>query len=171
MHDEPQSFLKKYVFSTDHKVIGIQYLVTAMVMALIGGTLALMIRTQLQHPASGIIEKPEDYLAYVTMHGTIMVFFVVSMAISGFANFLIPLQIGARDMAYPFLNMLSYWTVVPACLLMILSFFVQSGAAAAGWTMYPPLSAVPETLKGSGFGTPVKRWSLWFHSGLTRMRL
>jgi cytochrome c oxidase subunit 1 len=153
VHDEPQSFLKKYVFSTDHKVIGIQYLVTAMVMALIGGTLALMIRTQLQHPASGIIEKPEDYLAYVTMHGTIMVFFVVSMAISGFANFLIPLQIGARDMAYPFLNMLSYWTVVPACLLMILSFFVQSGAAAAGWTMYPPLSAVPETLKGSGFGT------------------
>jgi len=153
VHEAPTGFLRKYVFSTDHKVIGIQYLVTAMLMAIVGGTLALMIRTQLQHPDLNIIEKPEDYLAYVTMHGTIMVFFVVSLAISGFANFLIPLQIGARDMAYPFLNALSYWTVVPACLLMLLSFFVQSGAAAAGWTMYPPLSAVPQTLKGSGFGT------------------
>ena len=153
MHDEPKTFLRKYVFSTDHKVIGIQYLLTAFVMALVGGTLAIMIRTQLQHPDLKIIGKPEDYLAYVTMHGTIMVFFVVSMAISGFANFLIPLQIGARDMAYPFLNALSYWTVVPACLIMLLSFFVQSGAAAAGWTMYPPLSAVPSVLKGSGFGT------------------
>jgi len=153
VHEAPTGFLRKYVFSTDHKVIGIQYLVTAMLMAIVGGTLALMIRTQLQHPDLNIIEKPEDYLAYVTMHGTIMVFFVVSLAISGFANFLIPLMIGARDMAYPFLNALSYWTVVPACLLMLLSFFVQSGAAAAGWTMYPPLSAVPQTLKGSGFGT------------------
>ena len=153
MHDEPQSFLRKYVFSTDHKVIGIQYLITAMVMALLGGSLALMIRTQLQHPEKSIIELPEAYLSYVTMHGTIMVFFVVSMAISGFANFLIPLQIGARDMAYPMLNMLSYWTIVPATLIMIASFFVPGGAAAAGWTMYPPLSAVPQALPGSGLGT------------------
>jgi len=151
-HAEPQSFISKYVFSFDHKVIGIQYLVTAMVMALFGGTLALMIRTQLQSPELGLF-APESYLSYVTMHGTIMVFFVVSMAISGFGNFLIPLQIGARDMAYPFLNMLSYWTMVPACLIMIASFFVPGGAAAAGWTMYPPLSAVEQAVPGSGIGT------------------
>jgi len=157
MHTEPKGFLGKYVFSFDHKVIGIQYLITAMFMGLVGGTLALMIRTQLQHPDMVIFSKaiitPESYLSFVTMHGTIMVFFLVSMAISGFANFLIPLQIGARDMAYPFLNMLSFWTVVPSCLLMLGSFFVPTGAAASGWTMYPPLSAVPEAVPGSGFGT------------------
>ena len=157
MHAEPKSFIGKYVFSTDHKVIGIQYLVTAMFMGLVGGTLALMIRTQLQHPDlkvfSEAIITPQNYLSFVTMHGTIMVFFLVSLALSGFANFLIPLQIGARDMAYPFLNMLSYWVAVPACLIMLGSFFVPTGAAAAGWTMYPPLSAVPQAVPGSGFGT------------------
>jgi cytochrome c oxidase subunit 1 len=87
------------------------------------------------------------------MHGTIMVFFVISMGlVSGFGNFLIPLHVGARDMAYPFLNMLSYWVVVPACFLMIASFFVEGGAAAAGWTAYPPLSALEVAVPGSGMG-------------------
>jgi len=152
--EEPRTFVRKYVFSTDHKVIGIQYLVTAMVMALVAGALAVLIRIQLAW--SGLLPAemfpPERYLSLVTMHGTLMVFFVVSMALSGLANFLIPLQIGARDMAYPFLNMLSYWTVVPACLIMIASFFVPGGAAAAGWTAYPPLSAVAEAIPGSGWG-------------------
>ena len=163
----PMPFWRKYIFSTDHKVIGIQYMVTAMVMAVVAVTLSVLIRLQMTWPGTqyqimetllpnayeaGIL-KPEFYLTLVTMHGTIMVFFAVSFGlVSGVGNFIIPLQVGARDMAYPFLNMLSYWTVVPACLLMIASFFVEGGAAAAGWTAYPPLSALPEALPGSGMG-------------------
>lgn len=151
-HDHPQGFWRRYVFSMDHKVIGIQYLLTAMVMAVVAASLAAVIRYQLAWPEKEIV-KPETYLSLVTMHGTLMVFFVVSLALaSGFGNLLIPLQIGARDMAYPFLNMLSYWTVVPACLLMLLSFFVEGGAAAAGWTAYPPLSALRNVVPGSQWG-------------------
>jgi len=149
---EPQSFVSKYIFSLDHKVIGLQYIFTAMFMGLFGGALAMIIRSQLAWPEHGIV-KPETYLSIVTMHGTIMVFFVVSLAlVSGFGNFLIPLMVGARDMAYPLLNMLSYWTIVPACLLMLLSFVVEGGAAASGWTAYPPLSAIASAVPGSGMG-------------------
>ncbi|MFO0980885.1 MAG: cbb3-type cytochrome c oxidase subunit I [Planctomycetota bacterium] len=148
----PQGFWRKYVFSTDHKVIGIQYIVTGLLMGIVGGLLAVMIRVQLAWPSSALV-PPETYLSLVTMHGTIMVFFVVSLAlVSGFGNFLVPLQVGARDMAYPFLNALSYWTVVPGCLLMLFSFLVEGGAAAAGWTAYPPLSALAEAVPGSGLG-------------------
>ncbi len=148
----PTSFFWKYIFSFDHKVIGIQYIVTAMAMALVAAGLAMMIRIQLAWPETQII-KPETYLAIVTMHGSLMVFFVVSMAlVSGFGNFIVPLMIGARDMAYPLLNMLSYWVMVPACFMMIASFFVDGGAAAAGWTAYPPLSALKEAVPGSGMG-------------------
>ena len=165
---EKQSFLSRYVFSTDHKTIGIQYFFTAMVMGLVGGFLAMLIRLNLAWPgeswwllgvlfpsgAEGGILKPEFYVALVTMHGTIMVFFVVSFAlVSGFGNYLIPLQIGARDMAFPFLNMLSYWVAVPACLVMLFSFLVEGGAAGSGWTAYPPLSAVTEEIvSGSQWG-------------------
>ncbi len=164
---EPQSFLRRYIFSTDHKVIGIQYYLTAMFVALVAGALAMLIRLNLAWPlakwplleklfptgmADGLM-KPEFYLSLVTMHGTLMVFFVISFAlVSGFGNYLIPLQIGARDMAFPFLNMLSYWVAVPATLIMLASFFVQGGAAAAGWTAYPPLSAVEQAIPGSGLG-------------------
>ena len=149
---EPTTFLSKYVFSFDHKVIGIQYLITALFMAVIGGLLALTIRYQLAWPSENVVSA-ESYLSLVTMHGTIMVFFVISMGlVSGFGNLLIPLHVGARDMAYPFLNMLSYWVMVPACLLMIGSFFVEGGAAAAGWTAYPPLSALKDAVPGSGMG-------------------
>jgi cytochrome c oxidase subunit 1 len=165
---EKQSFLSRYIFSTDHKTIGIQYLLTAMVMALVGGFLAMLIRLNLAWPGEswsllGIlfpsgaedgILKPEFYVSLVTMHGTIMVFFVVSFAlVSGFGNYLIPLQIGARDMAFPFLNMLSYWIAVPATLVMLFSFLVEGGAAGSGWTAYPPLSAVREEIvAGSQWG-------------------
>ena len=153
MEHAPQGFLRKYVFSLDHKVIGIQYLVTAIVMAIVAGGLAMLIRTRLAWPDVAAKQiPPEAYISFVTMHGTLMVFFVVSLALSGLANFLIPLQIGARDMAYPFLNMLSYWVVVPACLIMLASFFVTGGAAAAGWTAYPPLSGDPQAVPGSGMG-------------------
>lgn len=164
---EPKSFWRKYVFSMDHKIIGLQYLFTAMFMAIIGGLLAVYIRLQLAWPGSSMpllskifpdavqngVLKPEFYLSMVTMHGTIMVFFVVSLAlVSGLGNYLIPLMIGARDMAFPFLNMLSYWTVVPACILMLASFYVEGGAAASGWIAYPPLSAVAQAVPGSGLG-------------------
>lgn len=163
----PRSFWTKYIFSLDHKVIGIQYLLTAIAMALIGGLLAGLIRLQLAWPGEPVpllakifprwygdgALKPEFYLELVTMHGTIMIFFVVSFALSGIGNFTIPLHIGARDMAYPFLNMLSYWTAFLASVVMVASFFVKDGAAAGGWTMYPPLSALPQALPGSGLGT------------------
>ena len=140
----PQSFIRRYVFSMDHKVIGIQYFLTAMFVAIVAGLLAMLMRLQLAWPLaqwpllgklfpagmeSGVM-KPEFYLSLVTMHGTLMVFFVISFVlVSGFGNFLIPLQIGARDMAFPFLNMLSYWVVVPATLIMLASFFLENGAA------------------------------------------
>jgi cytochrome c oxidase subunit I len=162
-----QSFLRKYVFSMDHKVIGIQYIFTGMAMGVIGTLLVMLMRMQLAWPGEkwpllaklfpsgmeGGIMKPEFYLALMTMHGTIMVFFVVSVIlIGGFGNFLIPLQIGARDMAFPFLNMLSFWTLVPACLIALLSFLAEGGAAQSGWTAYPPLSAVASAVPGSQMG-------------------
>ncbi len=164
---QPMSFIRRYIFSTDQKIIGIQYLMTGFVWAIVGGLLAMIIRMQLAWPdtswgflaslfpfwAEGGILKPEFYLALITMHGTIMVFFFVSLTlVSGFGNYLIPLQIGARDMAFPFLNMLSYWVIVPASLIMLFSFFVEGGAAASGWTAYPPLSAVQSAIPGSEWG-------------------
>jgi cytochrome c oxidase subunit 1 len=162
-----QSFMRRYVFSTDHKIIGIQYFLTGGLMGLVGAMLAALIRLQLAWPGrqwawlgvvfptgmeSGVM-KPEFYLALVTMHGTIMIFFFVSLClVSGFGNYLIPLQVGARDMAFPFLNMLSYWTIVPAIILAAASFFVEGGAAASGWTAYPPLSAIQSAVPGSGWG-------------------
>jgi len=167
VHDEPRSFIRRYIFSTDHKVIGIQYYLTAVVMALVGGILAMLIRIQLawpQAPQSWLgkllpggytegIMKPEYYPMLFTMHGTLMVFFVLSTApVSGMGNFLIPLQVGARDMAFPVLNMISYWTFFIGCVVILASFFVGSGAAAAGWTAYPPLSALREAIPGSEWG-------------------
>src|SRR5918996_3957459 len=163
----PQAFIWRYVFSKDHKVIGIQYYVTAMVMALIAGLLAMLIRLQLAWPEkdhtwvqkilpmgfqSGVM-NPEFYAMLFTMHGTIMVFFVLSTApVSGFGNILIPLQAGARDMAFPFLNGLSFWTFLVGCVVILASFFVGAGAAAAGWTSYPPLSALKSAIPGSQMG-------------------
>lgn len=142
-----QSFWTRYVFSQDHKIIGIQYLVTSLLMALLGGGLAMLMRLQLGWPGrewplvGGVAAGP--YLGLVTMHGTIMVFFVLTTALTGgFGNFLIPLQIGARDMAFPFLNMLSYWLFPPAILVLLAAFFVNQGPPISGWTAYPPLSAV-----------------------------
>jgi len=172
-HDHaPTAFIWKYVFSKDHKVIGIQYYVTAMLMALIAGLLAMLIRVQLAWPEVnwGIIGKllpmgfqggdgqpyvmnPEFYAMLFTMHGTIMVFFVLSTApVSGFGNLLIPLQVGARDMAFPFLNGLSFWTFFCGCVTILTSFFVGAGAAAGGWTSYPPLSALRGAVPGSQIG-------------------
>jgi cytochrome c oxidase subunit 1 len=153
------SFVRKYIFSTDHKIIGIQFLLMSLVFLGIGGLAALMIRWQLGFPgtpmpggallpetmAPGGILLPEFYNSLVTMHGTFMVFFAIMPLLVGvFGNFLIPLKIGAPDMAFPRLNMWSFWIAVPAGLLMLAGFFVEGGHAAAGWTSYAPLSAVGE---------------------------
>jgi cytochrome c oxidase subunit 1 len=166
-HHAPQSFISKYVFSRDHKVIGIQYLFTAAFAALVSGGLAMIMRMHLAWPQSTwpLLEKvfpqgfskgvlnPDFYLSIITMHGTLMVFFFISYALIGaFGNFLIPLQIGARDMAYPLLNMLSYWFALASLLVMLASLFVPGGGAASGWTAYPPLSAVPQAVSGSAWG-------------------
>ena len=167
VHSGHQSFVTKYIFSQDHKMIARQFLITAIFMAFFALLLSILFRLQLAWPdrsfpilevflgkwAEGGRLNPEFYLALVTIHGTIMVFFVLTAGLSGtFSNLLIPLQIGARDMASPFLNMLSYWFFFASCVVLTASFFVESGPASAGWTVYPPLSAVPRAISGSGMG-------------------
>ncbi|HWP23784.1 MAG TPA: cbb3-type cytochrome c oxidase subunit I [Candidatus Binatia bacterium] len=155
-HEDRQSFLRRYVFSTDHKVIAKQYLGLSLFWALMGAGSAYLIRWQIAHPDTealgwGFIE-PGTYNMLVTMHGTIMVFFVaMPLLLAAFGNFLIPLMIGARDMAFPRLNMLSVWIFFLASVVLFVSFFVPGGAAAAGWTGYPPLSAKNE-YTGGGYG-------------------
>jgi cytochrome c oxidase subunit I len=161
------SFITKYVFSQDHKMIAKQFLITGIIMAVVAMLLSILFRIQLAYPdktfplletllgrfAPGGRLDPEFYLSLVTIHGTIMVFFVLTAGLSGtFSNLLIPLQLGARDMASPFINMLSYWFFFIASVIMISSFFVQKGPAGAGWTIYPPLSALPKAMKGSELG-------------------
>jgi len=162
-----ETLISKYIFSMDHKMIAKQYLITGIIMAVIAMVLSILFRIQLAWPdknfpfletflgkwAAGGRIKSDFYLALVTIHGTIMVFFVLTAGLSGtFSNLLIPLQIGARDMASPFLNMLSYWFFFVACVIMMGSFFVQTGPASGGWTVYPPLSAIPTAIPGSGTG-------------------
>src|SRR5690606_30291175 len=164
-HDHKESFITKYIFSQDHKMIAKQYLLTAIFMAVVAFMLSLFFRLQLAWPgesfkiseiflgkwAEGGLLDPNFYLSLVTMHGTLMVFFVLTAGLTGtFANLLIPLQLGVRDMVSPFINMLSYWIFFLSSLLMIISLFVESGPAAAGWTIYPPLSALPQSIPGSG---------------------
>lgn len=165
---EKKSFLTSYVFSTDHKVISRQFLITGILWAIVGGFLSVMMRLQLGFPNStfAILQtlsthlfpggriQPETYYQMMTMHGTIMIFFVLTAGLSGtFANLLIPLQIGARDMASPFVNMLSYWAFFVASVLMIISFFVTGGPSGVGWTAYAPLSALKDSnsIAGTGF--------------------
>jgi cytochrome c oxidase subunit 1 len=160
------AFLRTYVFSIDHKVIGIQFLFSTLLWFVVGGLLALAVRWQLAWPwsnmpivgrmlfsAEGGQISPEFYTMLFTMHASIMIFFVIIPILAGaFGNFLIPLMIGADDMAFPTLNMLSYWFMWPAFICMILSFFVAGGAGAAGWTSYPPLASVLSAAPGSHDG-------------------
>jgi cytochrome c oxidase subunit 1 len=161
-----RSFIQRYIFTTDHKIIGIQFLFMSLLFLIVGGLLALMMRWQLGYPGQpmpggGMLPEtmapdgillPEFYNSLVTMHGTFMVFFAIMPLLVGvFANFLIPLKIGAPDMAFPRLNMASFWIAVPAGLLMVAGFFVEGGHAGAGWTAYAPLSARPD-LSGVSLG-------------------
>src|SRR5687767_569509 len=167
VHHHKETFITKYVFSQDHKMIAKQFLITGMIWAIIGGLMSVLFRLQLGYPdqsfpwledvlgrwAKGGRISAESYYALVTMHGTVLVFFVLTGGLSGtFANFLIPLQCGARDMASPFLNMLSYWFFWLGSIVMLSSFFVQTGPFSGGWTVYPPLSALGDASPGSKVG-------------------
>lgn len=181
--DKYQSnFITTYIFSQDHKIIARQFLITGMFWAFIGGMMSLVFRLQLGFPEDSLAWlkpllgkwitvneagigtlAPEFYYALVTMHGTIIVFFVLTAGLSGtFSNLLIPLQVGARDMASPFLNMLSYWFFFLAGVIMFLSLFLSTGPFSGGWTAYPPLSALPQASTGSGAGMTLWLLSLTF---------
>ena len=147
-HAQPTGFIRRYVFSTDHKVIAKQYLLLSLTMALIGGFTSYLIRWQLAWPETDIPGwgpiGPDNYNAIITMHGTVMVFFVaMPLLLGAFGNYLIPLMIGANDMAFPRLNMMSFWTLFTASVVLTISMFVPGGPAAAGWTSYAPLSDNP----------------------------
>ncbi len=156
IHPPPSSFLTKYVFCTDHKVIARQFLWTGLFGMALGGFMAMLIRWnlafpgqpfpvigELLYPRSGGVIPPDNYAMLFTMHGTIMIFWAITpILIGAFGNLLIPLQIGARDMAFPFLNLLSYWTFFLSTVILLISFFVPGGAAAGGWTAYPPLAGL-----------------------------
>ncbi|HEY0029281.1 MAG TPA: cbb3-type cytochrome c oxidase subunit I [Bacteroidia bacterium] len=167
-HHHEESFVSKYIFSMDHKTISRQFLVTAVIMAFLAMMMSFLFRLQLAWPGEkfaiinfilgdkwgkdGILD-PGMYMALVTIHGTVMVFMVLTGGLSGtFSNLLIPYQIGARDMASGFLNMLSYWFFFLSSLVMIAAFFIETGPASGGWTVYPPLSALPQAMDGSKLG-------------------
>ncbi len=160
----PQGFIRKYIFSLDHKVIGLQYFFLALTAVFVGMFLSLLMRIHLVWPAAvlpfvGEI-KPETYLSLLTMHGTIMVFFVLTTAPQGgFGNYFLPIQIGAPDMAFPVLNMLSFWTTFVGFVVILAAFFVTGGAPLHGWTGYAPLSALPSAGPGEGLGA-----DLWITS-------
>ncbi|MEX1191722.1 MAG: cbb3-type cytochrome c oxidase subunit I [Brumimicrobium sp.] len=175
-HDHhEEGFVSKYIFSMDHKMIGKQFLMTAIFMGLVAMMLSVFFRIQLAWPgessdflnaflgdrwASDGILNEDMYLGIVTIHGTIMVFFVLTGGLSGtFSNLLIPLQLGARDMASGLLNMFSYWLFATSSIIMLVSLFIETGPAMAGWTIYPPLSALPQAVSGSGMGM-----TLWLTS-------
>ena len=167
-HHHKETFITKYIFSLDHKMIAKQYLITGIFMGIIGVGLSMLFRMQLAWPEQSFkifnvllgdkfapdgVMANDIYLALVTIHGTIMVFFVLTAALSGtFSNLLIPLQIGARDMASGFMNMISYWLFFMSSVIMVCSLFVEAGPASSGWTIYPPLSALPQAIPGSGTG-------------------
>jgi cytochrome c oxidase subunit I len=163
-HAAPQGFIRKWVFSLDHKVIGLQYFFLALAAVFVGMFLSLLMRIHLIWPTAtlpffGEI-KPETYLSLLTMHGTIMVFFVLTTAPQGgFGNYFLPIQIGAPDMAFPVLNMLSFWTTFLGFIVLLAAFLVTGGAPLHGWTGYAPLSALQSAGPGEGLGA-----DLWITS-------
>ena len=174
-HEPPKSFIRKYIFSLDHKVIGIQYILLALSAVVVGMAMSVLMRLRLSWPEAhwttlakifptgfaGGIMQPEFYLSLVTMHGTIMVFFVLTTAPQGgFGNYFLPIQIGAEDMAFPFLNMMSFWVTFVGFVVLLSAIFASGGATVGsigGWTQYAPLSALGE-IAGPGQGTGVTLW-------------
>jgi cytochrome c oxidase subunit 1 len=149
----PHSWITKYVFSQDAKVIAIQYSLTATAIGLVALVLSWLMRLQLGFPTTFSFIDPEMYLQFVTMHGMIMVIYLLTaLFLGGFGNYLIPLMVGARDMVFPYVNMLSYWVYLAAVLVLVASFFVPGGPTGAGWTLYPPQAILP--------GTPGHEWGI-----------
>ena len=149
----PHSFITKWVFSQDAKIIAIQYAMTALSIGLVALVLSWLMRLQLGFPGTFSFIDPSQYLQYVTMHGMIMVIYLLTaLFLGGFGNYLIPLMVGARDMVFPYVNMLSYWIYLLAVLVLVSSFFVPGGPTGAGWTLYPPQSILP--------GTPGHEWGI-----------
>src|SRR5262245_33796702 len=171
-HAPPSGFIQKWIFSKDHKIIGIQYFLLAFLSVFLGMGMSLLMRAQLGWPnqmwpglaklfpkgiADGVF-SPEFYLSMVTMHGTMMVFFVLTTApMGGFGNYFLPIQIGTNDMAFPTLNMLSFWTTFAGFLTLVSALFVEGGAPLGGWTGYAPLSALGE-IAGPGQGMGLNLW-------------
>jgi cytochrome c oxidase subunit 1 len=151
LHD-PQSFISKYVWSQDHKVIAVQYATTAVAVGLVALVLSWLMRLQIGFPNTFDFIDPASYYQFVTMHGMIMVIYLLTaLFLGGFGNYLIPLMVGARDMVFPYLNMLSYWIYLLAVLVLMASFFVPGGPTGAGWTLYPP-QAITEGTPGATWG-------------------
>src|SRR6267154_4022241 len=175
-HSPPQGFIKKYVFSLDHKIIGLQYYGLALAAVFIRMVLSWLMRLHLgwaslpipglqlisANGAPGGVITPEYYLSLMTMHGTIMVFFVLTNApFAGFGNYFLPIQVGAEDMAFPRFNMMSFWTTFVAFCILVTAFFVPDGPPLAGWTAYAPLSAVGKD-SGPGEGLGQTLWAQSF---------
>ncbi|KQX30336.1 cytochrome c oxidase subunit I [Variovorax sp. Root434] len=145
-HPAPQSFLTRYVWSQDHKVIAVQYACTAIAVGVVGVVLSNLMRLQLGFPGQFDFINAERYYQFVTMHGMIMVIYLLTaLFLGGFGNYLIPLMVGARDMVFPYLNMLSFWVYLLSVVVLMASFFVPGGPTGAGWTLYPPQSILPGT--------------------------
>ena len=143
---EPKSFLTKYVWSQDHKVIAVQYASVAILVGLVGVVLSNLMRLQIGFPGRFAFIDPNHYYQFVTMHGMIMVIYLLTaLFLGGFGNYLIPLMVGARDMVFPYMNMLSFWVYLLSVVVLMLSFFVPGGPTGAGWTLYPPQAILPGT--------------------------
>src|SRR6202007_1493390 len=149
----PKSWVTKYVFCQDAKVIAIQYSLTAMAIGLVALVMSWLMRIQLAFPGSFAFIQADNYYQFITMHGMIMVIYLLTaLFLGGFGNYLIPLMVGARDMVFPYVNMLSYWVYLLAVLVLVASFFVPGGPTGAGWTLYPPQAILP--------GTPGVEWGI-----------
>jgi len=152
LHD-PQSFIRKYIWSQDHKVIAIQYALVAIAIGLVALTMSVLMRLQLGFPQVFSLIAPEHYYQFITMHGMIMVIYLLTaLFLGGFGNLLIPLMCGSRDMVFPYMNMLSFWFYLLAVLILVAGMFVPGGPTGAGWTLYPPQAILP--------GTPGASWGI-----------
>src|ERR1700737_4032347 len=152
-HAEPQTFLTKYIWCQDHKVIAIQYTITAIAIGLVALTLSVLMRLQLGFPHSFSLIAPQNYYQFISLHGMIMVIYLLTaLFLGGFGNYLIPLMCGARDMVFPYLNMVSYWVYLVAVLVLVAGFFVAGGPTGRGGTLLPPQAVLS--------GTPGARWGI-----------
>src|ERR1700754_220355 len=152
LHD-PETFIRNYIWSQDHKVIAIQYAIVAILIGLVALGMSILMRLQLGFPNTFSFITPKDYYQYITMHGMIMVIYLLTaLFLGGFGNLLIPLMCGSRDMVFPYMNMLSFWFYLLAVLILVLGMFVPGGPTGAGWTLYPP--------QAISVGTPGASWGI-----------